>query len=70
MLNLNDDSIKSEGGSFDSSKIFGFSVVEKVDNVDTIVRTLDNVVIVGFNQGVSGNGSKFWDIQMKDINLI
>lgn len=68
MLNLNDDAIKSEGGSFDSSKIFGYSVVEKLNNVDNIVRTLDNVVIVGFNQGVSQNGSKFWDMQLKDAN--
>ena len=67
MLNLNDDAIKSEGnGGFDTSKIFGYSVVEKVDNVDNIVRTLDNVVVVGFNQGVSNSGSKFWDLQMKD----
>lgn len=67
MLNLNDEAIKSEGnGGFDTSKIFGYSVVEKVDNVDNIVRTLDNVVIVGFNQGVSNSGSKFWDLQMKD----
>jgi len=68
MLNLNDDAIKSEGGSFDPSKIFGYSVVEKVDGVDTIVRTLDNVVIAGFNQAVSAQGSNFWDIQLKDIN--
>lgn len=68
MLNLNDESIKSEGGSFDSTKIFGYSVVEKVNGKDTIVRTLDNALVVGFNQGVSANGSKFWDLQMKDQN--
>ena len=68
MLNLNDEAIKSEGGSFDSSKIFGYSVVEKVNGVDTIVRTLDNVVVSGFNQAVSAQGSKFWDLQLKDIN--
>ena len=64
MLNLNDDTIKSEGGSFDSSKIFGYSVVK--DNV--ITDTLEGAVIVGFSQGISQTGSKFWDIQMKDGN--
>ena len=64
MLNLNDDAIKSEGGSFDASKIFGYSVVK--DNV--ITDTLDGAVIVGFSHGISQTGSKFWDIQMKDGN--
>lgn len=66
MLNLNDDKIKSEGGNFDSSKIFGYEVVEKVDGVDTIVKTVKNAVIAGFNQGIAANGSKFWDLQVKD----
>ena len=66
MLNLNDDKIKSEGSSFDSSKIFGYEAVERVNNVDTIVKPVSNVVIVGFNQGVAANGSKFWDLQIRD----
>jgi len=68
MLDLNSAEIQSEGrtSSFDSSKIFGYEVVEKVDGQDTITKTLDNVVVSGFNQAVSANGSKFWDLQLKD----
>lgn len=66
MLNLNDDGIKSEGsgGNFDPSKIFGFSVIE--DN--QIVKTLDGVLISGFDTGVSNSGSKFFDIKLTDSN--
>jgi len=65
MLNLNDDSIKADGsgGNFDPSKIFGYSVVQ--DN--TIINTLDNVFISGFEIG-QGTGSKFFDIKLKDSN--
>ena len=66
MLNLNDETIKSEGGSFDSSKIFGYSVVEKVDDRDTIVRTLDNVLVTGFDTGTPSVGNEFWDVKLKD----
>ena len=64
MLDLNNDEIKSEGGSFDPSKIFGFSIVEN----DAIVRTLDNVMISGFEIGALDNGTKFFDINLKDTN--
>jgi hypothetical protein len=67
MLNLNDESIRTEGGNFDPSKIFGYDVVEKVDNVDTITSLLEGVVISGFGEiGTSSTGSKFWDIQLTD----
>ena len=66
MLDLNEEGLKSEGGGkgFDSSKIFGFSVVE--DN--SIVRTLENVMISGFDHGASATGSAFFDIKLKDSN--
>jgi len=66
MLDLNEEGIKSEGGGkgFDSSKIFGYSVVE--DN--TIMRTLDNVMVSGFEHGASASGSAFFDIKLKDFN--
>lgn len=62
MLNLNDDSIKTEGGNFDPSKIFGYEVVE--DNV--ITSLLEGVVISGFDKGTSSTGSEYWDIQLTD----
>ena len=62
MLNLNDDSIKTEGGNFDPSKIFGYEVV--ADNV--ITSLLENVIIAGFDKGTSSTGSAFWDIQLQD----
>jgi len=62
MLNLNDESIRTEGGNFDPSKIFGYEVV--ADN--TITSLLENVVIAGFDTGTSSTGSAFWDVQLKD----
>jgi len=64
MLDLNNAEIKAEGksGKFDPSKIFGYTVVE--DN--QIVRTLDNVLISGFETGETNTGTKFLDIKLKD----
>tara|TARA_R110000764_G_scaffold151036_4_gene238527 strand:+ start:113 stop:733 length:621 start_codon:yes stop_codon:yes gene_type:complete len=66
MLDLNNDEIKAEGksGNFDPSKIFGYAVVE--DN--TIVKTLENVVISGFDIGATDGGAAFFDIKLKDSN--
>lgn len=66
MLDLNNDEIKEEGssGSFDPSKIFGFSVIE--DNV--IVKTLEGVLVSGFDTGESSTGSKYFDIKLTDSN--
>jgi hypothetical protein len=65
MLNLNDDSIKSEGGSsFDPSKIFGMSVVEN----NVITDTVENVIIGGFDKGTTSTGNAYWDIQLQDSN--
>ena len=66
MIDLNNDEIKAEGksGNFDPSKIFGYSVVE--DN--TIIKTLDNVMVSGFEIAATDGGAKFFDIKLKDSN--
>ena len=66
MLDLNNDEIKAEGksGNFDPSKIFGYAVVE--DN--TIIKTLENVMVSGFDIGATDGGAKFFDIKLKDSN--
>jgi hypothetical protein len=63
MLNLNDESIKTEGGNFDPSKIFGYEAVEN----NVITKLVENIVISGFGAiATSTTGSKYWDIQLKD----
>ena len=63
MLNLNDDTIKTEGGSFDPSKIFGYEIVDN----NVIKTTVENVVISGFGTiETTTTGNKYWDIKFKD----
>ncbi len=64
MLDLNSEEIKAEGGAkkFDSTKIFGFEVVE--DN--EITKLAENVLISGFETGAAQSGSKFFDIKITD----
>ena len=66
MLNLNDEAIKEDGNgkNFDPSKIFGFSVIEN----DEIVDTVDNVRITEFKIDKNDKGGNYFDIVLQDEN--
>lgn len=67
MFDLNDKAIEAEGkeSNFDPSKIFGYTQIVKDD---TIIDTVENVILSGIELGALENGTNYCDFNWTDGN--